>query len=311
MGLKDKDLLVRYLLGDLPESDRKQLEAESLADDQVWEALIEAENDLIDSYARGELSATQRQQFEEKFLNSRQKNEQLAVARMLMNSEVRESIAVSPVRSHKTSHTWREWAALLFSSRGHAIRFALASVILAVTVFLAVQNWRLQTELTKSGHEQAELQHQISDLRQQLSNAAAAPAGNNSPERSETAQLQLPTVSILLTPGISRQGGTDNRSNRLAIPAGTPSVALLLDLQRDQYPHYSVVLETVEGTAIRRLEQLKSQAGHNGGRIVVVHLPSALLRPGDYVMTLSGQRADSQMQVLDSYGLTVSRSSEE
>lgn len=311
MGLKDKDLLVRYLLGDLPEPDREQLEAESLADDQAWEALTEAENDLIDSYARGELSATQRRQFEENFLNSRQKNEQLAVARMLMNSEVRENIAVSPVQSHKTSHMWREWAALLFSSKRHAITFALTSVVVAVTAFLAIQNWRLHTELGEGGRKQAELQHQISDLRQQLSNAAAAPAGNNSPEHSETAQLQPPTVSILLAAGISRQAGSGNRNNRLAIPAGRPSVALLLDLQRDQYRSYSAVLETVEGTAIRQVEQLKSRPGHSGGRVVAVHLPAALLRPGDYVITLSGLRADGQMQVLDSYGLTVSRSSEE
>jgi hypothetical protein len=38
-----------------------------------------------------------------------------------------------------------------------------------------------------------------------------------------------------------------------------------------------------------------------------VHLPSQLLRPGDYVVTLSGQRPDGQMQVLDSYGLFVTR----
>lgn len=309
MGFRDNDLLVRYLLGDLPESDRERLETESLADDQAWEALTAAENDLIDSYARGELSPTQRRQFEENFLNSRQKNEQLAVARMLVNPEVRQSIAVSPIQSSKTSRTWRAGEALLFWSRSHAMRFVLASagVVVAVAAFLALQNWRLRADLIKAGHEQAELHRQISNLQQQLSNAAEAPSSNNSLAHSETAQLQLPAISILLIPGISRHGGTGNQNNRLVVPTGITSVALLLDLQRDQYPRYGVVLETVEGTAIRRVETLKSQPGQNGGRIVVVHLPSQLLRSGDYVVTLSGQRADSQMQVLDSYGLSVTR----
>jgi hypothetical protein len=310
LGFENKDLLVRYLLGDLPESDRKRLETECLADDEDWEALSAAENDLIDSYARGELSPTQRQQFEEKFLNSRHKNEQLAVARMLMNSEVRQSIAVSAIQSSRTSHTWWERAALLFPSRSHAMRFILlpAGVVIAVAAFLALQNWRLRTELIKAGHKQVELQRQISNLQQQLSNAAVAVGGNkNSPDHSETAQFQLPPISILLTPGILRQGGTGNQNNRLTIPTGAPSVALLLDLQRDQFPRYRVVLETVEGTAIRRVEKLKSQPGPDGGRILAVHLPSQLLRPGDYVITLSGQRPDGQMQVLDSYGLFVTR----
>src|SRR5215470_1652485 len=93
LGFEDKDVLVRYLLGDLAPSDCERLKEQLSSSDRAREALTEAENDLIDSYACGELSAKQRRQFEENFLNSPQRNDQLAVAQMLMDTAVREQIA--------------------------------------------------------------------------------------------------------------------------------------------------------------------------------------------------------------------------
>src|SRR5215471_9470129 len=97
LSWEDKDVLARYLLGDLPQPDRERLEKEFAEVDQAREALTAAENDLIDSYACGDLSGSQRQRFEENFLNSPERSERLAVARMLMDVTVREKIATAPI----------------------------------------------------------------------------------------------------------------------------------------------------------------------------------------------------------------------
>src|SRR5206468_5060518 len=90
LTLKDKNVWTRYLLGDLPQADRERLEKESLADANAQEALVAAQNDLLDSYVRGDLSPNQRQQFEAEFLSRTAMSLDLEVARMLIDPAVRE-----------------------------------------------------------------------------------------------------------------------------------------------------------------------------------------------------------------------------
>jgi hypothetical protein len=62
------DLLIRYLLGELQEAERMQVAERTFLDDEVFDRLIEAENDLIDRYATGELTGAERELFEKTVL---------------------------------------------------------------------------------------------------------------------------------------------------------------------------------------------------------------------------------------------------
>jgi anti-sigma-K factor RskA len=64
----DETLMRRYLLGDLPQEERGSIEDRYLADDEVFEALVATENDLIDAYARGGLADDERRKFEAEYL---------------------------------------------------------------------------------------------------------------------------------------------------------------------------------------------------------------------------------------------------
>ena len=313
MGFDDKDVLVRYLLGDLSRSECERLEKQLSASDRAREALTEAENDLIDSYACGDLSADQRRRFEENFLTSPERNDQLAVAQMLMDTAVREQIATAPFREQKERVSWWESMAAFLSRKHLALGLALVTAALAVaaTGLLAVENWRLRNELKTAHEEQTELQRQVSSLEQQANNLTAASDQNaHKQDQSQMARLEaapLAEASILLFPHLSRQQGSSNPSNRLVIKPGMPLVTIRLDLERDAYPRYDVAVETVEGAPIRRAERLTSQAAPNGGRCVAVELPSRLLGRGDYVLTLYGRVADNEFSIVDSYTLSVAR----
>ncbi|MCP3978005.1 MAG: hypothetical protein GY716_01565, partial [bacterium] len=52
----DDQLLVRYLLGELPDDDAGDLEQAVLTDGGLFEQLRAIEDDLVDAYVRGELS---------------------------------------------------------------------------------------------------------------------------------------------------------------------------------------------------------------------------------------------------------------
>jgi hypothetical protein len=56
-----------YLLGRLSEAEAEHLEARLLQDDEVFQAVREAEDDLFDAFARGQLTADDRARFVERF----------------------------------------------------------------------------------------------------------------------------------------------------------------------------------------------------------------------------------------------------
>ena len=63
-------LLVRYLLGDLPEAERVEIEELAFRDQQFMQTIQAVESDLIDEYVRGGLSDCARRQFEGRFFAS-------------------------------------------------------------------------------------------------------------------------------------------------------------------------------------------------------------------------------------------------
>ena len=76
-----EDLLVRYLLGQLGESEQERVEQTYLADQDWQERLAIAEDELIDDYVHGTLAAAGRAAFEKHFLNSPRRHERVAFAR--------------------------------------------------------------------------------------------------------------------------------------------------------------------------------------------------------------------------------------
>src|SRR5829696_6148116 len=61
---EDGQLLIRYLLEDLSESERGRVEQRYFDDDALYTKLLVTEDDLIDSYVQGELPRKDRERFE-------------------------------------------------------------------------------------------------------------------------------------------------------------------------------------------------------------------------------------------------------
>src|ERR1044071_10348200 len=77
------ELIVGYLLGDLPEEKLSEIEDRAFQDGQYLQCIIAAESDLIDEYVRGELSDSARRQFESRFLASAERRRKVEFARAL------------------------------------------------------------------------------------------------------------------------------------------------------------------------------------------------------------------------------------
>jgi anti-sigma factor RsiW len=76
-------LLVRYLLGDLPEEEQVEIEERAFRHHQYLETIQAVESDLIDEYVRGGLSDRKRRQFEARFFVSAERRRKVGFAKTL------------------------------------------------------------------------------------------------------------------------------------------------------------------------------------------------------------------------------------
>jgi hypothetical protein len=97
----DAAVISRYLLHELPASEREAIERRYLSDPDYLELIEAVEGDLIDAYVRGELSHAQRERFERYFLCTRSRQERVRLAEALIEkvpsrrSWTRERIALA------------------------------------------------------------------------------------------------------------------------------------------------------------------------------------------------------------------------
>jgi hypothetical protein len=296
----NKEIYQRYLLGDQTESERERLEQEYFANPEVLQELQSAEDDLIDAYVRGTLSARQREQFEKHYLDSASKRRRVEFASTLrtLSTELKEQDQdqerIIPATNIRYPEAWY----LLVSKPALAAALTLALIFLTV---LALQSWRLRSELRKAQSEQAGLQSQI----QQLGQESAALQAKLAAKGNWPVTAEGVTVSMLLLPGSDRGPGA--RANPLSVPPHAASVVLILDIGQHLADSYRAVLETAEGVEVRVFDNLKTYPLENGDQAIFLSLPADSLKRGDFVIRVFSHTDQEQIVELHPYSLRVLR----
>src|SRR4051794_18731950 len=149
-GVEDA-LLVRYLLGELSESDQAVVKDRAFAESEYLGALEAAEADLIDTYVRGGLLESDRRAFARQFLNSPNRRRKVEFARALA------LVAPGPVlpRQARPSppEVFRGWSPSLRFAAG----FAMVSCLLGV-FWLIDQNTAMRSQMSVLESRRGELE---------------------------------------------------------------------------------------------------------------------------------------------------------
>src|SRR5215510_10414646 len=131
----NENLIVRYLMGDLPEDEQTRLEDRAFSDRDYMRNIVAVESDLIDEYVRGELSDSERQQFERLFLVSAERQRKVEFARALASviPEARTEDAAQPALVLAPT-SW--WNSFVTSLRGlnPALKFSMAAAAIALVI---------------------------------------------------------------------------------------------------------------------------------------------------------------------------------
>jgi len=329
--MKDKadneKLLIRYLLGSLPEEQQMQVEGGFLSDDQRFERLLALENELFYDYAQNKLSPDERELFEKRFLSSEQNRKRAMIASALahkMSESASVETAEQRIADREPQRFWRSLKSY-FVAQSAALRVSLAAlaIVSLALIWLVIGIVRLRNEYN---HFRAGRAVQADRLRQQaqqdraradeLSLKLERETDENSILRQELSKMRAQSegqggrppsvISLVLSPSIVRDQAPGMKN--LYLPQGARLLKLLLKLKGEvEYKSYQAILLTVEGA--EKWSRDKLHAKRTGsGRSIELWLPTKTFSPGDYELRLKGHASDGTLEETgDYYYLSVRR----
>lgn len=294
--------LSAYLQGTLPEDECRRLEAEYAVDDDLFEELIEVENDRLDSAARDGRSRMGISALRDA-ADAARGRERAGFARALAgvsrSRHGHEPLTQAPVGSPAVRRR-----------RGYTAQAGLAAAALALATGLAslfVTNGHLRREVQALRDEQEDLRRRGEEVARELEALGGQVRERRTEDPAPRPAVPLPAprvVPLRLLPGGARGAG---HGQELRLDTSANVVQLELALEQDEYPRYRAAVHSAEGKHVWSQGRLRSRPGAAGERLVVLRLPASSVPAGDYVVRLTGVTAAQAEEPVDAYSFTAVR----
>jgi anti-sigma factor RsiW len=323
----------------LSPGDGERLEEEFFVNDEIFQEIEIAEDDLVDDYVRGELSDNERRQFESKLAGLPRLAERIKFAHVLATRIESPSTDVPGLNSadklapvvelskddvdepqnilavdEPPKNGWKEWfGSWLVPQRIGAL--AGAMVLLIAGSFL-VRDWlRLRAETKRLVTESEELkrQNQVATSNAETERRHLAVELKNAEAQNDTLRKDLenalaqvgtvlPQVPFLLYAGGSRDPASAGKD--VSLPARPTKFVIWLALDSDTYPKYSAVVTRVGGSEIARAPVLRPSY-YQSTKALKLQLSSTLLSRGNYVVTVNGVAPSKDPVFVGSYSFRM------
>lgn len=289
--MKDDKLLRRYLLGDLPAEQEKEIEISYLGDGELFAEIKFIEDELIDDYLRDDLSEEERKQFEQHFRATPGRRDKIEAARLLMQME--------PGDAHLLRGTERRtsfWHLPGIRIPGFGYGIAVAVLLLGIlssAYFLRELNLKnasiaqIETDRTALENENQTLKQQAETQRTAIDNLTEQAQELQSRLNQQLQSIASPIKKLALNLGGLR-GQTKIRELLLVEP-NISIVELQLNLQGGRaYSVYRATLMPDEGSEILRQSGLRTTAS---GRAIFLQMPILLFQHNQlYIVQLEGRK---------------------
>jgi hypothetical protein len=273
------DTAIRYLLGELPEGERAELEEACFDDPRVFANVAEVESGLVDDYVRGRLSPDLRRRFEQVYLTDPRRRERVRFAEALtIRVDAAASSSESGATSPRTSGSdWPTWIAAWLGPTP-AFRLVFASLLIGL-VAGGLWFFFFQSARSRQQSPQAIVEPRPSP------GAPVTPANRTAPVPDPpVGPAPSVTLALLVGPGVR---SVTPGPVTLVVPAGATEVRLMLSLREHAYPVYRVLLREVGGPEILRQGDLRPVM-EGAGPAFSIAVPASRFSPGDYMLTLQG-----------------------
>lgn len=297
----NEQLIIDYLLGDLPESENERLDELSVTNDEFAEFLQAVENDLVDAYVRDNLSENKRARFQSHYLASSKRREKVAFAQTFLNYADKASI----VEQKET-----EIKRFVPSRTFHWVGIAAALVMLFLCGYLLLANMRRQSQIAQMKEEytalkqrEQKLSHDLVRLRSSDSEKEKELA--HARDKLEALERQLADhesvpVKVLALTLLPQQRGLTSIP-KVIIPAESVSLAVTLKLESDDFPLYEAALkDPATDKVLWHSSKLKS-VNHS----VILKIPGSVFKSQNYMVEVSGISGSGNAEIISGYPFNV------
>ena len=248
MSTESLATLRRYLLQALPEDEASALEARCFADAELEATIADVEHELIDSYLDGTLHGEERRLFEERYLVSPVHRSRVAAAKALRRASGR------VVKAAWFSHP--------------LVRLGVAAALIFALGALMRQLSGLQTPGSR-------------EARSQPADPVAPPAGRapDAPPPPSTPPAPVSVFAVTLPAIVTRSAGP--------IAAEIPGTATRAQIRLEGDDAGVASLEADVRTVDNRIVWQGPASRGSSGILATIEVPADLLRPDDYIITVS------------------------
>lgn len=312
------DVITRYMLGEVSESERDWIETQMTTDEEFLECCMAIEDQLVDDYVLGHLEGSQRAAFEKKWLASPRIQAKLDLTRTLVQSARR--VRQKGQLQSQRQFVWSPPARPGFWQRPAPwVRTALATGVAAVIFagFWIVQSQRevsrLRAQLAAQLQTETMLQRQLAEQTGKQAEATRELAQERALYDEWQQQLRSPSVdsrtiaSVVLLPGGLRNQYA--QSKHVVVTAATKLLRLELMVEPGvNYQQYQIQLERSNGDPVLNMNDLHLIPQKSAdGQFFVVSLQAGILTPSDYLLVLRGKDGSPEYGLIASYNFSVER----
>lgn len=271
-----------YLLGQLSESAQSQLELRLLSQNDAFDQLLVAEDDLVEAFLQGELSAAEKARFEHIFLAHPARQRHLSLVQTLQlgsgNSSQSQTVAVG------TSAVPNAWSQFLGLLRKPLWQLAALALILGVILGLRYL-WMRNSSLRESASPIASISPRVVPV-------PTSPPGTG-------------ILSEKLSSGQVMAIGSEKKILHLTPAIG--QVKLELGLQKDRYETYKVALQSYDPAMLKELPGEFKRQGTKDQQFIQVLIPVTDLQGQDFTIKVDGITADGERHKADTFPFKVKR----
>ena len=317
----------RFFLGEMSEDERGAFEETFIADEELFEQMRVAEEELIEAYVRGTLAPSERGKFERGFLTTARRRARVEFTRSMLDrmagqkAEVVAAKKADGVAAAANPSAWHS-IANFFQTPALAFGTALALFVLVIGAWLLLRNpnrpevvrsaipaptvQRAQpgADDKSSSGENVPAQSNANAQREVAGDNSSPPTANiDTPNREQNPAPRKPAQGVVpvlaLAAGTVRGGGATPVLN---LPPGAPGARLRLRLESQDHQIYQAELVTPEGARVFRSGNLRAR-----NATVSLFIPAGKLGPGDYLVKLSALNRQNEPESVDDYALRVTR----
>lgn len=311
---RNREVEKRYVLGTLSEQERDRLEQQYFSDDDAFEEVEIAEDDLVDQYVGGELTSTDRTLFERALSGSPQLQERIEFSRLLRDKT---SGTAASIPASEVARGWFFWP-----QKRTSLAFAFAVLLVLVGGLAVATAWlKLRQQSASVAAREAELRQRS----EELAKLQAETRANNEQwtSRLQEQQAQLEAERQAIQKEIEKSGRSPDtlpaflylRLGALRSPGklpeatlnqNKPTLTLQLELLDTDYSRYRAVvlkpdLQPVSGSP-STLKPRKTRSGS----FLFLPVPKDI-SPGHYFVRVEGLAPSGEPQPIGDYPFRLNR----